>query len=143
MIVSIGVDHRGFIIKDIIIDCLKEINAGIIDRGTFSPESVDYPDFAARVADDVQSGQSDYGILVCDSGIGMSIAANRYKTVRAAYVVSREMASAARRHNNANILVLGVKTVESSRICPIINKFLNEQFEGGRHQRRIDKLKDN
>lgn len=140
MIVSLGFDHRGYMLKRDIIKCLEENNMEYIDRGAFSEDSVDYPDYAAAVSDDIISGRADFGILACNTGIGMSIAANKYRGIRAAYVIDKMTAESARRHNNANILVLGYVTVNKKHICDIITIFLNTGFDGGRHKRRIDKI---
>ncbi|HAF07339.1 MAG: Ribose-5-phosphate isomerase [candidate division TA06 bacterium 32_111] len=137
MKVSIGSDHRGFKVKEEIKKCS---GFEFIDRGTFSEESTDYPDYAKLVADDVLQNRVDFGILICYSGIGMSIAANKIKGIRAAYVIDEEFASLAKKHNNANILVLGAKVVEGKDLCKIVKVFSAEQFEGGRHQKRIDKI---
>uniref|UniRef100_A0A7C3J5I4 Ribose 5-phosphate isomerase B n=1 Tax=candidate division WOR-3 bacterium TaxID=2052148 RepID=A0A7C3J5I4_UNCW3 len=137
MKVSIGSDHRGFKVKEEIKKCL---GFEFIDRGTFSEESTDYPDYAKLVADDVLQNRADFGILICYSGIGMSIAANKIKGIRAAYVIDEEFASLAKKHNNANILVLGAKVVEGKDLCKIVKVFSEEKFEGGRHQKRIDKI---
>lgn len=140
MKISMGFDHRGYLLKDEIKKCLDEKGIEYTDHGTHSEESVDYPDYASMVSMDITSGNADFGILVCNTGIGMSIAANKFRGIRAAYVIDKMTAESSRRHNNANILVLGYVTVNKQDICEIIDKFLNTEFDGGRHQRRIDKI---
>ncbi len=140
MNISIGFDHKGFLLKKQIIECLEEMNIDYIDRGTFSDESVDYPDYSAMVTDDIINGKADYGILVCNTGIGMSIAANKVKDIRAAYVINESTAESSRKHNNANVLVMGLITVDREALCSIIQKFITADFEGGRHKRRIEKI---
>ncbi|MEO0233699.1 MAG: ribose 5-phosphate isomerase B [candidate division WOR-3 bacterium] len=137
MKISIGSDHRGFKVKEEIKKCTE---FEFIDRGTFSEESVDYPDYVKAVAQDVLEKRVDFGILICYSGIGMSIAANKIKGIRAAYVIDQEFASLARKHNDANILVLGAKVIEGKDLCKIVKVFAEEKFEGGRHQKRLDKI---
>ncbi|HAV91622.1 TPA: ribose 5-phosphate isomerase B, partial [candidate division WOR-3 bacterium] len=133
MIISIASDHKGFILKEKIKKCFSEDTIQFIDRGTFSEESVDYPDYAALVSDDVINKRCSFGILICESGIGMSIAANKHKGILAAYVINEKTASSARRHNNANILVLGAAIINQDDACKIVETFSRENFEGGRH----------
>ncbi len=137
MKISIGSDHRGFKIKEKIKKC---DDFEFIDRGTFSEESTDYPDYAKLVADDILQKRADFGILICYTGIGMSISANKIKGIRAAYVIDEEYALLARKHNDANILVLGAKVVENKDLCKIVKLFTEQTFEGGRHLKRIEKI---
>ncbi len=138
--IMIGSDHGGFEYKKEIIGLLKEKQIDIEDVGNFTKESSDYPDLAVKVAQAVSDGKADKGILVCGSGIGMSIVANKFPGVRAALVHNVETAKLSRLHNNANILILGER-VSDPRILPeILNVWLETDFEGGRHQRRLDKI---
>ncbi|MGE3062717.1 MAG: ribose 5-phosphate isomerase B [bacterium] len=137
--VSIASDHKGFVLKEKIKKCLPD-KLSFIDRGAFSEESVDYPDYAALVADDVIRKVCDFGILICESGIGMSIAANKHKGIFAAYVIDEKRASSSRRHNNANVLVLGSAVINHESACRIVEIFADEKFEGGRHLKRTNKV---
>lgn len=114
----------------------------VSDMGTSSEESVDYPDFAAKVAGRVQQGQSDLGILVCGTGIGMAIAANKIGGVRAAVAHDIMTAQMSREHNDANVLTLGARVLSEHQIIEVVATFLNTRFAGGRHQRRVDKISE-
>ena len=138
MKIVIASDHGGFELKNRIIDHLKSLN--FLDFGTNSADSVDYPDYAKKVAEAILSNQADFGILICGTGIGISIAANRFHGIRAALLYSDEVAKLAKQHNNANILVFGGRTMKADDVIRRIELFLNENFEGGRHQKRIDKI---
>lgn len=139
MDIFIASDHAGFNLKAEIIDYLKQqAEIKLTDRGTYSKESCDYPNFSLKVVNDVLRFKDAYGILICGTGIGMSIAANRYKKIRAALCVTEEMASLARRHNNANILVLGARIITKENALKFTDIFLNTRFEGARHARRLD-----
>jgi ribose 5-phosphate isomerase B len=140
MRISLGADHAGFELKARIAEQLRQAGHEVMDRGTHGPESCDYPDFAAAVARDVASGTAERGILVCTTGIGMSIAANKVAGIRAAHVTTVEEAELARRHNDANVLTLGARFVrdEPSRLVEV---FLGTGFEGGRHARRTEKIR--
>jgi len=140
MIISLSADHAGFQYKELIKKHLSEKGLTVIDRGTFSEASVDYPDFVQKSAADVIDGTADYGIGVCGSGIGVSIAANKVKGIRAALVLNEEMASLSRKHNDANFLALSQKFIDKNHLFNIVDIWLRTEFEGGRHQRRIDKL---
>jgi ribose 5-phosphate isomerase B len=143
MIISLSADHAGFQYKELIKKHLSEKGFKVIDRGTFSEDSVDYPDYVQKSTADIISGNADFGIGVCGSGIGVSIAANKVKGIRAALVLNEEMASLSRRHNNANFLALSEKFINKDLLFNIVDIWLNTEFEGGRHQRRIDKLEQN
>ena len=143
MIISLSADHAGFKYKELIKKYLVEKGIEVIDRGTFSEDSVDYPDFVQKSAADVIDGSANYGIGVCASGIGVSIAANKVKGIRAALVLNEEMASLSKKHNNANFLALSEKFIDKDNLFNIVDTWLNTEFEGGRHQRRIDKLEQN
>jgi len=140
MRIALGSDHRGFKLKNQLIDYLKQAGHEITDFGCYSEESADYPDFAAHVCRSIAKKQSDVGILVCGSGIGMSITANKFKGIRAALCCNAEMASRARRHNNANVLCLGADFLDDKTATEITGNFISTQFEGGRHQGRLDKI---
>ena len=138
MKISIGSDHAGFELKQKIIERYSSFKFD--DCGTFSNESVDYPDFGHKVANSVLSNNVDCGIVVCGSGIGISIAANRNKGIRAALCTSTEHAKLSRLHNDANVLALGSRLTDEKDIYAIIDIFLATPFEGGRHSDRIKKI---
>ncbi len=138
--VAIGADHGGFALKEAIKKQLINSGAAIQDFGVASADSADYPDFAKPVAEAVAAGDQDYGILICTTGLGMSIAANKVPGARAALVMNTSMADLARRHNDANILCLGAELVSEDEAIEILDVFLGSGFDGGRHQRRVDKL---
>jgi ribose 5-phosphate isomerase B len=140
MRVALGADHAGFALKQDIKRALGDLGVTIEDLGTHSTESVDYPDFAAGVAHGVAAGRFDRGILVCGTGIGMAIAANKVPGVRAASVSDIEEARLCREHNDANVLTLGARITPSDRAIAIVRTFLDTPFSGGRHQRRVDKI---
>src|SRR5262245_20730984 len=139
--VLIASDHAGFDGKKAIKKTLDEMGVQYKDVGTDSLDSVDYPDYAERVARGVASGEADRGILVCGSGIGMEIAANKVLGVRAALAWNEETAELARRHNDVNIVAVGTRTTPQETIDRIIRAFLTTDFEGGYHQRRIEQIK--
>ncbi|MBI1822251.1 MAG: ribose 5-phosphate isomerase B [Nitrospirae bacterium] len=138
--VIIGSDHAGFDFKQSVINQLKDQKVEVEDVGTRSKESCDYPDPAMKVAEAVSEGKADRGVLICGSGIGMSIVANKFPGVRAALVHDVETAKLSRRHNNANVLILGERVLNPQRIPEILSAWLDTEFEGGRHQRRLDKI---
>lgn len=138
--IAIAADHGGVEVRQAVHDYLSKKGHIVSDFGAFSHDSVDYPDFAETVCRDVLAEQSDFGILVCKSGIGMSIAANRYPQIRAALVHNADDARVTRQHNNSNVLVLAQNHTSPGQVGAIVDAFLNTQFEGGRHERRIDKL---
>ena len=138
MKICIGSDHAGFELKQKIIN--KYSNFDFVDCGSFSNKSVDYPDFGHKVAKTVLNSDADYGIVVCGSGIGISIAANRNKGIRAALCSSVEHARLSRLHNDANILALGSRLTKEEDIYDMIDIFFDTSFEGGRHSDRIKKI---
>lgn len=138
MNISIGSDHGGYKLKKDLIQALSKEGYEVIDCGTHSEESVDYPVYAEKVSRNVQSNRSAFGILICVTGIGMCISANKFKGIRAALVNSTDSAMMTRRHNNSNIICMGAKYTAVEDAITWINTFVNEKFEGGRHQRRID-----
>jgi ribose 5-phosphate isomerase B len=140
MPIAIGADHRGLELKQFIIKLLTQMGHSYEDLGTYTADPVDYPDIAQRVAEGVAGGKFDYGILICDTGIGMCIAANKVRGIRAALCHDAFSASRARQHNDANILCLGTKETQNN-VRQIVETFLNTQFEGGRHQKRLDKIR--
>jgi ribose 5-phosphate isomerase B len=140
MRISLSADHAGFHYKELLKKYLADKGIDVIDRGTFSESSVDYPDFVRESASDVIKGEADFGIGVCGSGIGVSISANKIKGIRAALVINEEMASLSRKHNNANFLALSQKFIDEKYLYGIVDTWLSTEFEGGRHQKRIDKL---
>lgn len=142
MKISIASDHAGFKHKELIKKYLKEKGYTVIDHGTFSSDSVDYPDFIKLAAKDVSENLSDAGIGVCGSGIGASIVANKFKGVRAALVLDEEMAELSRRHNDANFLALGERLSSEDKIIKILDIWLNTAFDGGRHERRVKKIEN-
>lgn len=140
MKIGIGCDHRGYELKEFIKNYLKEKKYEMIDFGTYTNDSVDYPDYAIPIGEKVAKGELDRGILICYSGIGMSIVANKVKGVYAALVHDEEEAILSRKHNNSNILVLSGKT-EPEKAKKIVEIWLNTEFESGRHEKRLSKIK--
>ncbi len=138
--IALGADHAGFEYKEKIKAFLESMGLPFHDYGTDSSASTDYPDYAHAVAQVVSSGKAEYGILVCGTGIGMSIVANKHEGIRAANVESPEGAKMARAHNNANILAIGARLTSWDVAKQIITTFLSTAFEGGRHERRIEKI---
>ncbi|MCX8107282.1 MAG: ribose 5-phosphate isomerase B, partial [Verrucomicrobiae bacterium] len=137
---AIGADHAGYALKEILKDHLIKLGHFIEDLGTTSTESTDYPDYAKLVARRVVNNEVDFGILVCASGVGMSIAANKVRGIRAAVAQDTEMAELVRRHNDANVLCLGARFISPDLACKVAEVFLATGFDGGRHERRIGKL---
>lgn len=135
-----GSDHGGVELKDFLAGVLRSKNIDVQDLGTHGSESVDYPDFGRLVSQQVSEGEADRGILICTTGIGMSILANKYPNVRAALVQDRETARTSREHNDANVLVLAGATTEPSLAREILEIWISTPFAGGRHQRRLDKI---
>lgn len=138
--IAIGSDHAGFELKQIIVEHLSSKNVDFVDFGTNSLDSVDYPDFAKRVADEVSNKDLVMGILVCGSGQGMAMTANRYKDVRAAICHNSDVAKVTREHNDANILCLGSRFIEEAEALKCVDVFLSTDFEGERHLKRINKI---
>ena len=140
--IAAGADHAGFEYKQKIVELLRSMGIEVIDLGAASADSVDYPDYAHSVALAVASGKAQLGILVCGSGIGMSIVANKHSGVRASNVESPEAAKLAREHNDANVLAIGARLTSWERAKEIVLTFLSAEFQGGRHQKRVDKIHD-
>ena len=140
MRISIGNDHAGVEYKNYIREYLLVKNIEVNNYGTDSLESVDYPDFAHPVSNDVNKKKSDLGILICGSGNGVCMTANKYKNVRAALCWNKELAILSKSHNNANIVCIPARFIEKEEALEIIKKFISEEFEGGRHERRVNKI---
>lgn len=142
MKVAIGSDHRGYSLKNSIKEWLRKWDHEVVDLGTANENSVDYPDFAIPVAEKVAAGEADRGILICGSGIGMSIAANKVKGVRAALCRTVKDAEMTRRHNNSNVLALSEESGEDPDVGRLVETWMDTPFEGGRHLRRIKKIEE-
>lgn len=140
MKISIGSDHAGFELKEALAEYLRGRGAEVVDCGTHSKDSVDYPDFAQAVARNVAAGTSDFGVLVCWTGVGISIAANKVAGVRAVNCFNADMAELSRRHNDANVICFGQKFIAAKDAENWIDIFLKTPFDGGRHARRVGKM---
>lgn len=140
MKIAIGSDHGGYELKELVVSYLQNDGHVVTDCGCTSLDSVDYPDFAEKVCSNVRSGICDAGILICGTGIGMSIAANRYRDIRAALCHDSYTARMSREHNNANVLCIGARVIGSEVALDLVGSWVNTDFAGGRHQRRLDKL---
>ena len=140
MKVAIGADHAGFAAKEELKAVVRALGHTVTDKGPTSDASCDYPDYAAEVARAVSAGEADCGVLICGTGIGMSIAANKVPGVRAALVSDEKTAELSRQHNDANVFCAGARTLSLPRIAEILKVWLATPFEGGRHQRRLDKI---
>lgn len=142
MKISIASDHAGFALKQRIAEYLRQSGHQVEDFGTTSEESVDYPDFAEPAAREVARGEADRGVLVCGSGVGVAIVANKVDGVRAAHAHDPDEAEMSRRHNDANVVTLGERTTDPETALAIVGRFLETDFEGGRHERRVNKFAD-
>ena len=140
MKIALGSDHAGFELKTSVKAYLESLGHQVEDYGTFSPESVDYSDFGIAVGEAVASGRCERGVVCCGSGIGISIACNKVRGIRCALCLDTEMAELSRRHNDANVLAMGGRLTDFEEGRNIIDVWLSTPFEGGRHQRRIDKI---
>ena len=140
MKIAIGNDHAGTAYKMSIIELLESKNIEVLNHGTDNSDSVDYPDFIHPVADDVTEGRADLGIILCGSGNGACMTANKHQGVRAALCWNKELAVLARQHNNANILGIPARFTAEAQVIEMVDAFLNTEFEGGRHSRRVDKI---
>jgi len=140
MKIALACDHGGFSLKEVIKSYLEELSIEYVDYGTYSEESVDYPDFAYRAAKAIVEGEADRGIFICGTGIGISIAANKVRGIRAALCYNVYAAEMSRRHNDANVLCLGGRVLGTELAKRIVKTWLETPFEGGRHQRRIEKI---
>ena len=139
-VIALAADHGGFELKNLLAEKLAEWGYEPLDLGTYSTDSVDYPDMAAKMADAIKTGKAERGVLVCGTGIGISIAANRFPFIRAALIHDAFGARLCREHNNANVIVFGGRTTGIEVAYDCLNIFLNTQFAGGRHARRVEKL---
>ena len=138
--IAIGCDHGGFELKNVIVDYLKSEGYDFIDLGTYDTNSIDYPDIAHKVCTSVTNGDAKLGILVCGTGIGMNMAANKHKGIRAAQCSDTFSAKMTRQHNDANVLTLGGRVIGPELAKDIVKEFLTNEFQGGRHQTRVDKM---
>jgi ribose 5-phosphate isomerase B len=141
MKIAIGADHAGFELKEKLKAALGRHGHSVIDEGTINTNSVDYPDFAAKVAHDVAEHRADRGVLVCGSGVGMAIAANKINGIRAANVNNVTEAQLSREHNDANVLAIGARFLKDEDAFQIVDTFLNTEFAHGRHDARVEKIK--
>jgi len=139
--IAIGADHRGFALKELIMPLLQEPGHTYHDYGCYDTSSVDYPDIARKVGEAVAGGEFDYGILICSTGIGICIAANKIKGIRAALCHNPFEAQRARSHNDANVLCLRGEDIDASSARDIVRAFLSTDFEGGRHVQRVEKIR--
>ena len=139
-VIALAADHGGFELKNLLAEKLAEWGYEPLDLGTYSTDSVDYPDMAAKMADAIKAGKAERGVLVCGTGIGISIAANRFPFIRAALIHDAFGARLCREHNSANVIVFGGRTTGIEVAYDCLNIFLNTQFAGGRHARRVEKL---
>jgi len=140
--IAVGSDHRGFALKAHLVASLSKAGHEVVDLGCAGVEPVDYPDFGFAVGEAVASGAAERGILVCGSGIGMSIAANKVRGVRAALCRTVEDARMTRRHNDSNVLALGERGLDDPHIDELVAAWLSTPFEGGRHERRVEKIRE-
>jgi ribose 5-phosphate isomerase B len=138
--VCIASDHGGYLLKENIKDLLIKNNISIIDLGPFKNKTVDYPDYAKKLASRIKGKKSDVGILVCGSGTGMAISANKIKTIRAAVCYNAKSTRLSRQHNNANIIALGARLINKKLSFKLVEIFLKTKFEGGRHLKRVKKI---
>ena len=138
--IALGCDHGGYELMQEVIKYLEEHGLEYKNYGTYSTDSCDYPDYAKKVAEAILAGECEKGILICGTGIGITIAANRYEGIRAANCTNSFMAEATREHNDANILVMSGRFINTETADKIMTEFFNTEFEGGRHQNRIDKI---
>ena len=140
MKIAIGTDHAAFELKQKVIEFLEGLGHQVDDCGPESDESVDYPDYASKVSRRIVANESDLGVLMCGSGIGMSMAANKFSGIRAALCHSKETAELARSHNDANVICLGARILDEQTILDCVKAFISTPFEGGRHERRVAKI---
>ena len=140
MRIALAADHAGYLLKNELVQWLSEAGHDVVDLGTNGPESVDYPEFGAKLADAISSGDAERGVVVCGSGIGISIAVNRNPACPSARVDDPLSAGLAREHNDANVLALGARLIAPDMAKACVNAFLGTEFAGGRHQRRVDQL---
>lgn len=142
MIIAMGADHAGYLLKNLLLQYLSERGHQVIDQGTNTSDSVNYPDYAIKVAEDVAAGRAERGILVCGSGIGMAITANKIPGIRAANICSEYQAQMSREHNDLNVLTLGARILDEAAAQQIVQVWLDTPFSGGRHSARLEKIHD-
>ena len=142
MKIAIGCDHGGIVLKDAVTSTLEALGAEVVDLGTNSLDSVDYPKYGLKVAETVASGQCDAGVIMCGTGIGISISANKVPGIRCAVVTNTYMAKLTKNHNNANIISLGGRVITPEEAKDIVTAWYTAEYEGGRHQRRLDMITD-
>ena len=142
MKIAIGCDHGGIVLKDAVTSTLEALGAEVVDLGTNSTDSVDYPTYGLKVAETVASGQCDAGVIMCGTGIGISISANKVPGIRCAVVTNTYMAQLTKNHNNANIISLGGRVITPEEAKNIVTAWYTAEYEGGRHQRRLDMITD-
>jgi ribose 5-phosphate isomerase B len=142
MKLAIGSDHAGFALKEVVRQHLISTGHEVVDYGTYDSTSVDYPDYASKVCESILDEEAMLGVLICFTGIGMSIAANKFKGIRAGCVGDVEGAFLTRAHNNANVLCMGSRKTGDQLACDIVDTFVRTEFEGGRHERRVQKMSD-
>ena len=142
MKIAIGCDHGGIVLKDAVTSTLEALGAEVVDLGTNSLDSVDYPTYGLKVAETVASGQCDAGVIMCGTGIGISISANKVPGIRCAVVTNTYMAQLTKNHNNANIISLGGRVITPEEAKDIVTAWYTAEYEGGRHQRRLDMITD-
>ncbi len=140
--IAIGCDHGGLNIKNAVIEYFKENGIEYTDHGCYTEESVDYPIYAYKVAHSVASGEAELGIICCGTGIGVSMAANKVKGIRAAVCTDEFCAEMTRRHNNANVMCMGGRVIDEAKAVKLASIFLNTPFEGGRHEKRVNMITD-
>jgi ribose 5-phosphate isomerase B len=140
MRIALGADHAGFSLKKALAETLATRGHIVLDHGTFDEASADYPDFAREVAQSVASGSADRGVLVCSTGVGMAIAANKVRGIRAALAMNPDEVQLTRAHNDANVLTIGARYTDAPAALAMLDVFLDTEFEGGRHARRLDKI---
>ncbi len=140
LVIPIGADHAGFELKGQLVDYLTSKGYQLKDYGCYSTDSIDYPDFAHPVAEDIIANPGKLGILICGSGNGINMTANKHQGIRSALCWKKEIAELARQHNDANIIALPARFISFAEACEMVDAFLTTDFEGGRHQRRVDKI---
>lgn len=140
MKIAVGCDHGGIVLKDAVIETLEELGAEVIDLGTYTTDSVDYPVYGYKVAMAIKNKEADAGVIMCGTGIGISISANKVKGIRAAVVTNTYMAQLTKEHNNANIISLGGRVITSDEAREIVKAWYNAEYQGGRHQKRLDMI---
>ncbi|MEG2450152.1 MAG: ribose 5-phosphate isomerase B [Clostridia bacterium] len=140
--VAVGCDHGGIVLKESVVSTLQQLGAEVVDFGCYDSNSVDYPVYGLKVAEAVASGECDCGVLMCGTGVGISISANKVKGIRAAVCTNTFMATATKNHNNANIIALGGRVISPDEAHEIVKAWFTAEYEGGRHQRRLDMIGD-